>query len=93
MKFRYKRKTPDQRESSVKHLMKWQCLNPFFENLVDSGASVKADCQFHLYVFNIHNKSLTVNGLEQYFCKNFFYDLYKTARVRPFGANTRQNPL
>ena len=44
-------------------------LNPFFENLVDSGASVKADCQFHLYVSNIHTNSLSVNRLAQYFCK------------------------
>lgn len=56
-------KTLDHRESSVKHLMKWQCLNPSFENLVDSGASVKADCQFHLYVFNIYTNSLSVNRL------------------------------
>ena len=38
-------------------------LNPSFENLVDSGASVKADCQFHLYVFNIYTNSLSVNRL------------------------------
>ena len=66
-----KKKTLYNRESYVKHLMKWQCLNPFFENLVDSGASVKADCQFHLYAYNILTNSLIVNRLCTILCKNF----------------------
>ena len=61
-------------------------LNPCFENLVDSGASVKADCQFHLYGYNILTNSLIVNRLAQYFCKNFFRNLYKKDQIWPFGA-------
>ena len=46
-------------------------LNPFFENLVDSGASVKADCQIHLNDFNIYTNSLSVNRLWRCFVKFF----------------------
>ena len=59
---------------------KWQYLNPFFENLVDSGASVKADCQIHLNDFNIYTNSLSVNRLWHCFCKIFL------PKKRNFGS-------